>query len=268
MKQHLIELLFIFCFLAVAMTTPSCKVQKETLKVKNKYQKYQSKNPFQYFKAKAKMQFSNAQKSRKINLDIRSKNDSIIWVSVRVSMGIEALRCIILPTGITFSNRLSKTYDTLSFERMSRQSGFEINFDFIKSLFYRPDLFKDQNIRKSEETDESIIFTGMKGHYSIEKKYIKQYQRLSYILIKDRRDERKTLKIRYLTDKTQRDQWSLFQIPSSIRFELQYVKDEEVIPISFDLKYIKVTTSSKSIHFPFKIPSKYSRMDFLQQISN
>lgn len=265
--MYQIQALFMICSLAVAIATSSCKVQKETVKMKNKYQKYQPKKPFEYFKAKAKVQFSSEQKSRNINLDIRSKNDSLIWFSIRAGLGIEALRCVVLQNRIAFLNRLNKTYDTLSFERLSFQSGFAINFEFVKSLFYRPNLLKNQNIQKSEETKESVIFKGIKGHYTIEKRYSKQYQRLSYILIKDRRDERKTLTIRYLTDEQVSDNLTLFQIPSSIRLELQYVKDEQIVPISFDLKYIKVTTSSKAIHFPFKIPSKYSRMDFLKQIS-
>src|SRR6188508_2658119 len=67
---------------------------------------------FTTFQAKLKMDYNDGKKSYKdLNVTLRMKKDSIIWVSVNALLGIEAIRAIITPDTVVVANKIDGTVE-------------------------------------------------------------------------------------------------------------------------------------------------------------
>ena len=62
------------------------------------------------------------------NATVRLKKDSAIWVSVNALLGVEAGRMLITQDGVSFINRLERTYFEADYPSLSRRFNFEMSY--------------------------------------------------------------------------------------------------------------------------------------------
>ena len=58
----------------------------------------------------AKINFKIGSKTQSLNANIHLIKDSLIWVSLRTSLGIEVIRSVITKDSISYINRIDKSY--------------------------------------------------------------------------------------------------------------------------------------------------------------
>ena len=75
---------------------------------------------FDYFQSKTKIRYAEGDKQVNGNANIRIRKDSLIWISVSPSIGIEATRVMISRDTALVINRLDKEFYVFNFEEISR----------------------------------------------------------------------------------------------------------------------------------------------------
>jgi hypothetical protein len=128
MIKKFLKLFFVLTFFA------SCNrnVQKtnHTIKAKN--------FDFNYFKSKAKVDFESDGQQVSANLNIRMKDDSIIWLSI-TKFGKEAARLKMTPDSAYFIQKYpndDKFYSILSIKDYLKKVGVNMSFESFQDLFF------------------------------------------------------------------------------------------------------------------------------------
>lgn len=106
------KLVYLLAFIAFLS---SCGVKKElSFAPKNSKEIIQEVNSrnvyYQWSALQARAHVITSNQNIKINISIKNKRDSILWISARAPFGIEMFRAQLTPDSIYFLNRINKTY--------------------------------------------------------------------------------------------------------------------------------------------------------------
>lgn len=108
-------------------------------------------------KAKADLSIDN--KSNEVNMNIRMKNNEVIWVSVTAMAGVEVARALITPDSVKILNRLDNIYIKKPFSYIYEFTNDRINFKTLQSVLIGntvSDLLSDST-ELSAEGDETLL---------------------------------------------------------------------------------------------------------------
>lgn len=208
-------------------------------------------------------EYLQAKISGKLNLDssfpvrgmMKIQKDSVIWCSFQYS-GIEVARLRLMPNRFQLIDRWNKEYIDTNFDAISTRLGVDVNFNMLQSLLIGTPLvdpnqefysYRDQtnyvlsNTKKNtRESKLDVFFNYVIGPAS--------FRPLKQVYAVERGAT--TLSAEY-PGYTKSD-----NISPELRIKLEGKKT-----ISANWTFSKVDTS-KTLSFPFKISSKYSRIDF------
>lgn len=231
------------------------------------------------------------------NGNLRIKRDSIIWISLSSIFGIEVARIMLTPDSLKFIDRLNKKYftgdykylnkiflsDDLSAIALAKSENIDLDYFTIQSiltneLFIYPyssntleaikdyKLYVDSNMyclqsHSNKEIDKYLKNNTEKSEdkfivqtiyvvpeiYKVNKIYIKEYQ--------NKIDTTRQVNLSYFNYSREIEKNSK-KIPKNIIIDLK--KLDELL--NFSIKYSKITVD-KELRFPFKISSKYQRVN-------
>jgi hypothetical protein len=115
---------------------------------------------FNTFQAKLKMDYDDGKKAYKdLNVVLRMKKDSIIWISVNALLGIEAVRAIITPDTVILANKIENTVQYRTFDYLKEVSKLPVDFRTLQDLIIGNKVFLDSNIVAYGEGDKLISMT-------------------------------------------------------------------------------------------------------------
>lgn len=118
----------IIFFLALLLAATSCASRKKTV------QPSQPKT-FEWLTANLSIQAEgNGMTYNDLSGQIRMRKDSIVWLSVTATMGVEALRAKVSNDSIWMLNRLEKTYLAEPLDTVSAQLGIPLSLPLIQTL--------------------------------------------------------------------------------------------------------------------------------------
>ncbi len=104
-------------FLALFLVTTSCASRKKTIAP-------QQLQPFEWLTANMTIQAEvNGQSYNDLSGQLRMRKDSLIWVSVTATMGVEVLRAKVSNDSVWLLNRLEKTYLAEPMDSLAQQLG-------------------------------------------------------------------------------------------------------------------------------------------------
>ncbi len=223
-----------------------------------KYNTISAKFSADYFNEKNKVSFSG---------QIRIKRDSLIWMSISPSLGIEMIRLLITPDSVKMMNRLEKTYFTSDFSYIASFLNNSVDFNMFQSLLtgndfsfyensswkagvdnheYKLSTAKRRKLRKHlKENDLDIIIPEQEIILSAENFKIIQ------MLIKE---------IEGLDPKKLEVDYSTFEIFDTQLFPTQIsAKIEADKKLGLDIKYSKIKLD-QPLRFPFRVSNKYEKI--------
>ena len=182
---------------------------------------------------------------------MRMQNDSVIWISLSLKLGIEVARVMITDDSVKFMNRTNKTYFSESVDSF-RDSGFggfesEVTMDFLQDLLVGSNTLINRNEKyKVTIEDNSYKLTSDKNTFLVTPKTfkVKSYQ-LSTIS-----SQLSAVSVKY--DNFQEVNGRL--LPTKIILDAGDIFD---INIEIDYSEIKV---GEKLEFPFNISKKYNRI--------
>lgn len=182
---------------------------------------------------------------------MRMQNDSVIWISLSLKLGIEVARVMITDDSVKFMNRTNKTYFSESIEsfRDSGMVGFEseVTMDFLQDLLVGSNTLINRNEKyKVTIEDNSYKLTSDKNTFLVTPKTfkVKSYQ-LSAVS-----GQRSAVSVKY--DNFQEVNGRL--LPTKIILDAGDIFD---INIEIDYSEIKV---GEKLEFPFNISKKYNKI--------
>ena len=285
-KSYIIFLLFLA---GTVLFTTSCKTGQKIQIRKNKEVKpiklgklYKSVLDSQLVYTEAQAKFSCNYKDEKENRNfsfsgtMRIKRDSIIWLTLSPAMGIEVVRIMLTPDSIAFLNRTNSTYYTGGYEHLNKIFQIELDFYTFQGIMMN-ELFGYPYTKRTNRYLKKFKASSKDGMYQfqsfsekkINKKLKKSARKPKLELIVQNIDiEPETFKIHkvliidYITDRTLHIKYSDFMNLQNTNFpdkiKITFTQIEGKTDISIDYGKITIT---EGLRYPFKISSKYKRID-------
>lgn len=209
-------------------------------------------NPeFEYMSAKAKFKFDHDGKKVSATANFRFQKDSIIWVSIS-GFGLEAARVLIDTENIYILDKLKRQYYEYSFEGLSKQLDFDLDFKLVQSVVLGNlvDPYKNQKV---EKMDKFYSFKSEKGIYFFQNFIGARTMKLEKMDISEA-NTKNTISVNYsdfvFVDKQ--------VFPNEIRAVIDY-EDLNKPNTEIDISYNKMDIESETLRFPYSVPSKYER---------
>jgi hypothetical protein len=130
----------------------SVKVIKET------YSKLvENRIEFETFSAKINTDYQGGDgKKYDVNVFIRMRKDSIIWLSVNGALGIEGMRAIIDKDSVRIMNKLDKEYQVRSLAYLQEVAALPLDLHSMQQLIIGNPVFLDTNIISYSTSGEQI----------------------------------------------------------------------------------------------------------------
>jgi hypothetical protein len=129
-------------FILLTLFVASCKQKEKTYRgpIFDRSTTYlfnkMKANEFQYdwLTTKFSAEITEGGKKNTLKATVKTKNDSVIWVSIAPSIGIEVVRAKITKDTISFINRINSTYFVGDYKYLSKNFGIELDYDMIQSV--------------------------------------------------------------------------------------------------------------------------------------
>tara|TARA_B100001250_G_scaffold381567_1_gene374005 strand:- start:796 stop:1524 length:729 start_codon:yes stop_codon:yes gene_type:complete len=203
----------------------------ERVKSTNKYPDFLS--------LKGKLLLVNKDQEIALNINIKNRKDSVIWVSLSVSLGIEIIRAQITPDSIYFINRSNKTYLVKTSSYIKELINLDLSFyDLQDIITANPKILNEKYKIKSNSIDFSLYTDDY--NYVISNKY-----RVQKINIKD---EKHRMEFRFSDFKED------ISFPAQVFLKKT---NQETIEITINYSKIEFNNPKKII---FQIPNSYERI--------
>jgi len=246
--------------------TEEIKINSLITNIENYYVDYNS------ISVKFQVKFENENKRQILHGIYRIKKDSLIWLSMGPSLGIEIIRGVMDKDSLKFINRYNKTYYIGSYDYLKKISNADFNYKSIENILSNKIIFENNtSIFWKDYLTKNYSYDISDRKYKLEKKEkveIEDYtdsfiKALSEIVVLpdiykieeyNWNDENsgRNLSIKYGDFKKVKDRY----FPDNINVNIA----EENDTVNFNLK-LKQKSFDKKLKYPFKIPNKkYQRV--------
>ena len=244
LKFIFLSLVFISC--SKKLTSTDSLVKEENLQIKQL--------DFEYFSAKSKIKYHDLDNNFKATANIRIKKDSVIWLSLTATLGIEALRVMITQDSIAIIDRVKKEYMRYDFEELSKKLNFKFDFQTIQAMILGnlPQPLQGQEL--VEKNEFHFIVKQNSGAISIENYINRSNLKLEKVFMQDNPTKNTLVSIYGNFQKL-----SQFDFPYTNLLTVNYLKNGSRIKTTIDINYNKAEIVDGKIKFPFNIPQKYAR---------
>ena len=242
---------FVFCLLSFVFFTTSCSSNKSMSNLRNLSANHilreVERNQFEFDNLATKFNVKvKGDNSIGLKGQLRMQNDSVIWVSVSLKLGIEMVRVMITEDSVKFINRTEKTYLAESIDDFKSQLPSEATISFLQDVLVGNEIqFNDNEKFKASIEDNSYKLTSEKNTFWVTPKTFKVKRQQPTA-----NGQQPTVIINY--DNFQEINGKL--LPTKIILD---TNDEFDINIEIDYTEVKV---GEKLEFPFNISKKYSRI--------
>ncbi len=280
--------------LLLFLGTLSCAVHKETTKIPHgkrlksisdkKLLKKTTKNYLSYnyltLKFSGKAQWGNYAKS--IRGIVKTKRDSIIWISLYHSTGIPIAKIVMTKDSLIFLNRLNDTYYAGNYNFLEDQLNFSLTFNNVQGVLFNELFLYNDTITKFKELKDFKRYADTACYVlqSVKKKAFRKYSKKQRKNKRIRRKWRegfivqnfkilpetykiKNLSVRDITNKmtfvTDYDNFETFlnkPFPQNMKVSIFTPKDTVITNLK-----VKKLIKNESLKFSFKIPSKATKIE-------
>lgn len=207
---------------------------------------------FEYLSSKAKFKFEHDGKRTTATANFRIKKDSIIWISVTPGLGVEFARVFIDRNNVKVLSKLDKKYYEYQFSDLTKQYGFDFNFDMIQSVILG-NLSEPYKNQKVERIENQFFYLAKTGKYNFKNFIGRESLKLEQVVVSDD-STKNTISVNY-SDFMMVDQ-EVFpdKISAVINYEATDKPNTEI-----EISYSKLVIEQSPLSFPFKVPSRYVR---------
>ena len=209
-------------------------------------------NPeFEYLSAKAKFKFDHDGSKVSATANFRIKKDSVIWISASM-LGIEGARIMIDTENVRVLDRLKKHYYEYTFAELSKEYGFDFNFQMLQSVILG-NLMEPYKKQKVEKMEKYYAYTASKGIYLFRNFIGARSMKLEKVLVSDS-NSKNTISVNYSDFVLVDRQVFPNEILAVIDYESRDKPNTEI-----EISYTKMEIESSPLSFPYAVSNKYER---------
>ncbi|MCD6367192.1 MAG: DUF4292 domain-containing protein [Bacteroidales bacterium] len=231
-------------------------------------------------KFSGKVQWGNTAKS--IRGIVKTKRDSIIWISLYHSTGIPVAKIMMTKDSLIFLNRLNDTYYAGNYDFLENQLNFSLTFNNVQSVLFNELFLYNDTVTKLKELKDFKRYADTACYVlqSVKKKAFRKYSKKQRKNKRIRRKWRdgfivqdfkilpkiykiKNLSVRDITNKmtfsTDYDNFETFldkPFPQNMKISIFTPKDTVITNLK-----VKKLIKNESLKFSFKIPSKATKIE-------
>ncbi len=178
---------------------------------------------------------------------MRMQNDSVIWISLSLKLGIEVARVMITEDSVKFINRTEKTYLSESINGLKDRLPIETSLHFLQDLLIGNNIHFNEKYKATIE-DNSYKLTSDRDTFWVTPKTfkVKEHELQSSMA----NSQQLIAKIYY--DNFQKINGRL--LPTKIILDA-----DDIFDLNIEIDYSEIKVGEK-LEFPFNISKKYSRI--------
>ncbi len=182
---------------------------------------------------------------------LRMQNDSLIWVSVSLKVGIEMARVMITEDSLKFINRSGKTYIAENLDYVNEILPVEASIKFLQDILIgnSNQIRRSDNYKIAIENDSYKLFSNENSVLTKDIWVTPKTFKVNKYEIRLFEDDRNKIQLQY--DNFQKINGKL--LPTKIIFKLNSGED-----INLEIEYSEIKVGEKP-SFPFNITKKYER---------
>jgi hypothetical protein len=209
---------------------------------------------FDYLSIKSKIKFEEAGNTKNATAVIRLKKDSVIWFNLSGTLGMQGMRGIMTKDSILMINRVDKEYYPMTFNELSSEFNFKIDFQLLQAMILG-------EMPRGEQEGETISKEGDRYiiHQGVGNKYIDNYINAT---------TRKVTEVQVLETDTENSLKLLYGdfrevnthlFPFANFVSLIHTNEFGELETTITINHNKVSFSDKPLNFPFSVPKKYAK---------
>jgi hypothetical protein len=212
----------------------------------------QNKIEFETFSAKINTDYQGSDgKKYDVNVFVRMKKDSIIWLSVNGALGIEGMRIVIDNDSVQILNKLDKEYQVRSLAYLQEVAALPLDLRSMQELIIGNPVFLDSNFI-SYSTDGNIISLLSEGEWF---RHLISMNNNDHLVLHSKLDDVDILRNRtcFLT-------YSEYENKKGVNFStnrLVSVTEKTKLDVKLNFKQYGF---NETLSFPFSIPKNYKRI--------
>ena len=203
---------------------------------------------FNTFSAKIEVDYEDGEKKYDLTAHVRMSKDSVMWISIRAILGIEALRAIITPDSVKVLDKQNNSYTARSVAYLQEVTALPLTLVSLQDLILGNPVFLDSNIVSYTQSDDAITLLNIgsffKNLYSVSK-----MDKLAQNAKLDDIDE--------LRNRTCFLNYSNYENKKGVNFATKRritVAEKKKIDIKMDFKQYDF---NETLSFPFSVPKNY-----------
>ncbi len=242
--------LLVIIFLSIIVS--SCKKEIISFGFSEKKRLNVTELDFEYFQARSKIKFDDGLQNFNANAHVRIKKDSIIWISISSSIGIEVIRAVISPDSVFIIDRMNKDFIAIGIDSLQQKFDLPINYAMLQSALVGNLIKKRERSDKVTKTEGFFILRQENQNLMINNMVNSKTMKVEKVSIIDEPGN-SSMEIEY----------NDFQfvskklLPHDNAFHIAYKKSNSDSKTDMNIAYTRVSVDEKKIKFPFNIPNKY-----------
>jgi len=215
------------------------------------YQLLANKIDFETFSAKINTDYQGSDgKKYDVNVFVRMKKDSIIWVSVNGALGIEGMRVLIDKDSVRILNKLDKEYQVRSISYLQEVAALPLDLHTVQQLIIGNPVFLDSNI-VSYSTDGSTVSLLSEGRWF---RHLISMNNNDHVVLHSKLDDNDVLRSRtcFLN-------YSDYETDKGVKFSTnRTISVTEKTKLDVKLNF-KQYGFNETLSYPFSVPKNYKR---------
>ncbi len=205
---------------------------------------------FQFFTAKAKITFDDGARELSGAANVRVQKDSAIWMSISPGLGVEVARLFISPDSIFFLDRINKKVLKLSFEQISNEYDFDINYNLVESIAIG-NLIYPYRRESLTRLENGLTYSQDFDNYSFRNYIGNESRKLESLMVRDL-ETNTSISVNYGEFKEVGEE--IF--PFTIKAVLDFAGGDKK-PTNISIGFNRAQIENEPLKFPFDIPERY-----------
>ena len=170
-KFILIAIILYSCGISKITTNTSDKTHKKSSNLMQKRLDKNSHFNYKWLSLKGKTSIKLNKRSIDLSFNIKSRKDSLIWISLRSTFGVEVARVKFNQDSIFIINRLNKTYSKKPIFEIEKTYGINLKFQQIQDIILTEIKAVDTGFLEIETQKEGFQLYSKTRRYTLSKNY-------------------------------------------------------------------------------------------------
>ncbi|HEX2606901.1 MAG TPA: DUF4292 domain-containing protein [Flavisolibacter sp.] len=203
------------------------------------------------FNGKVNVDYSSADgKKYDVNVILRMRKDSAIWMSANAILGIEAMRVLITKDSIKVINKLEKTYTARSIDYIQEVTSLPLTLNTLQDLIIGNPVYVDSNIVAYSATQNGVSLLSLGRFF----KNLLTLDQATMTLKHSKLDDVNLSRNR--TADLAYDEYETKRGPNFSTRRSITVSEKKRLDVKLDFKQYEF---NQEVSFPFSIPKNYDR---------